>query len=311
MAAVTPRTLRFLAPAGALTVFTAAGVIAQEKLPRRELVPLEQAFAEAVSRVSQPAAVAGLGGAEACRGYRLPGFGTLFVVSPRYVPERMSIRREPTADLARADRELGKQIAGMEEALKTTSDEERKEALSTGIQKATAHRQLLRQRHAEQQQLEAEMRAFAEQVQAMHFEAEKARQQAEQAMQQMQQQIGAPMEFQRVTDGGMGSASAVPPWVVWMQSASMEDRRTPEQVIEEVRTALMSVLEARGADAQSLEPEEVVAVAVDFYRSAAVGAPATPSRTLVVRAPKRVLDLVKAGQLTTADARKQFQVAEY
>jgi hypothetical protein len=310
MAAVSPRTLRLLAPAGALTLLTAAAALAQpDKLPRRELAPLEQAFAEAVARVSQPAAVAGLGGAEACRGYRLPGFGTLFVVSPRYVPERMSIRREPSADLARADRELGKQIAGMEETLKTATDTDRKEALATGIQKATAHRQLLRQRHAEQQQLEAEMQAFAQQVQAMHFEAEKARQQADQAMKMMTEQMGAPMEMQ--VGGDMGSAHAVPPWVVWMQSARMEDRRTPEQVIEEVRTALMSVLETRGADAQSLDPNEVVAVAVDFFRSSAVGAPASPARTLVVRAPKHVLDAVKAGKLEVAEARKQFQVAEY
>jgi hypothetical protein len=109
----------------------------------------------------------------------------------------------------------------------------------------------------------------------------------------------------------MGSVNAVPPWVGWMQTASMEDRRPPEQVVDEVRSALMEVLETRGGDAQGLRDDEVVAVAVDFFRSSAVGAPATPSRTLVVRAPKRVLDLLKAGKLASADARKQFQVAEY
>ena len=68
------------------------------------------------------------GVAEICRGYRLPGFGALFVVSPRYVPPRVAMKNQTVgeSDVARVDRELSRSIGHMEESLKNaTSDNDK------------------------------------------------------------------------------------------------------------------------------------------------------------------------------------------
>jgi hypothetical protein len=307
------RLLRAAGSAGVVvTLAAAAGLAAENKLPRRELAPMEQALGEAVGQVS--ASAAPMGTAEACRGYRLPGFGALFVVAPRYVPPRVAMRNQATgeSDVARVDRELSRSIGHMEESLQGATTDKDKQELTDGIARLRDQQRQLRQRAIAERQIEREIHAYEAQVETMHQQALRAQHEAEESMAQMLGRVGAgaPGSATDVRSTAVAMSShAIPPWVNWVRPPA-EETRTPDQVMSEVRQALMAVVEKQGADLESLEPDEVVAVAVDFVSAAADGTH-PPSRTLVVRAPKSVLDAVRAGKLASEEARKQFQVAEY
>jgi hypothetical protein len=294
--------------AGAAILVARAALAAEDKLPRRELAPLEQALAEAVSRVSHPAAVPMLGIVDTCRGYRLPGFGAFFVLAPRFVPTRIAIRRTSESDLSKAAREVSRAIAGMEEKQRAATTDAEKQALTEDIANMKERLQNLHQREQAQQALEREIQAYEAQVQQMHNDAIRAQEEAEHAMRQMMQRLG--------TTGGTVPAEtppaprAAPPWLSWGET-SADDSRSPEQILSDVRQAIMDVLQHQGAAVETLGPDEVVAVAVDFVRNPAVDGPQPPGRTLVVRAPKRVLDTLRDGKLSLEEGRKQFQVAEY
>jgi hypothetical protein len=310
---------RFLGTAflGLAAAAATAAPASEDKLPRRELAPLERALAAAVSEVSRPAAVPVLGSAEVCRGYRLPGFGALFVVSPRSLPERVAMRNAPESEVTRAARQIDESIAGMQESLKTAETDEEKQKLAAGIAQARRHKRQMEERFLAQQQAERELQAFELQVQAMHMQAQRERQQAERLMMDLARRLGAPVADVRAPSGetvvSVGSTShQAPPWMYWLQeSSAREDSRSPEQVMDDVRQTLMTVICEHGTGLDSLEPGEVVSVAVDFYRGPTVGAPGAPSRTLVLRVPKSVLDELRGGKLTPDAARKQFQIAEY
>lgn len=292
-----------------LVLSSVAALAAEERLPRRELAPLEQALADAVGRVSHPATVPVLGSLETCRGYRLPGFGALFVIAPRFVPTRLTVRKQTESDLTRADRELAHAIAGMEEKLQAATTEADKQEAANAIASMKERQQNLRQRAQAQQEIEREIQAYEAQVQAMHTEAVHAQEEADQAMQRMMQRLGRTAA--RAEEGsGRVSSPLTPPWISWIETPA-EESRSPEQILSDVREAIVGVLERRGADLDSLEADEVVAAAVDFVRNPAVDGPQPTGRTLLVRAPKRVLDALRAGKLSPEEAHKQFQVAEY
>jgi hypothetical protein len=310
------RLLKAAGSAGVVvTLAAAASLAAENKLPRRELAPIEQALAEAVSRVSVSALPMVGVTEEVCRGYRLPGFGALFVVSPRYVPPRVAMKTQAAgeSDVARVDRELSRSIGHMEESLQNASTDKDKQELTDGIGRLRDQQRQLRQRTIAERQIEREILAYEAQVETMHQQALKAQREAEEAMTQMLGHIGMvqPGAAADVRSTAVAMSShAIPPWVNWVRTPA-EDTRTPDQVLSEVRQALMDVLEKHGADVESLEPDEVVAVAVDFVTTSAADGTHPPTRTLVLRVPKSVLDAARAGKLASEEARKQYQVAEY
>jgi hypothetical protein len=303
---------RAASPAGLAVALAASALAAESKLPRRELAPLEQALSEAVGQVSYPASVPMMGSAETCRGYRLPGFGALFVISPRLVPQRIAMKTQNAleSDTARVDRELTRSISNLEENLKAATADKDKQELTNAIARMKDQQRQVRQRAAAERQLEREIQVYEAEVAAMHQQALQAQREAEESMKQMLDRLPrGPAAVSEARSVAM-SSHRVPPWVNWVRTPA-EDARTPEQVITEVRRALTNVLEQHGAELESLEPDEVVAVAVDFVSSVGGDGPAAPARTLVVRAPKSVLDALRAGKLPVEEARKQFQVAEY
>jgi hypothetical protein len=295
---------RRAASAGVAVALAAAAFAAEDKVPRRELAPFEQALADAVGRVSSPAST------ETCRGYRLPGFGALFVVSTRIVPQRIAMKtlNALESNTQRIDRDLGRSIANLEDSLKTAATDKEKQDLSANVARLKEQQRMLRQRAAAERQLEQQITAFEAEVERMHQEAVRNQREAEEAMRQMMDRVSPGHPGGRELASRSVSAHALPPWVNWIR-APADESRTPEQVMADVREALFIVLEQHGSLIESLEPDEVVAVAVDFV---AVGsASPAPSRTLVVRAPKSTLDALRAGRLASEDARKQFQIAEY
>jgi hypothetical protein len=291
-----------------------SGAAQEEASPRRQLEGMERALAEAVGKVSRPAAVAVLGVADSCRGYRLQGVGAWFVVSPRSLPERVVSRSRPDPDLVKADQALSVAISGLEQGVGDAPSEQDKETLRGGVQQLKERRRDLRARARGTSVREQELNAWAARAQATHAAAEEARLEAERALRLLESMLGRPVEAnvlsaQRVPPSDDAGAQ-MPPWRLWIHTEPPEDPRSPDVLLHDVREAVTQALEEHGATL-SLQPEEMIAVAVDFFRPSSLDAAAGPTRTLVVRVPKRVLELRRAGGLSAEEARRQFQIAEY
>jgi hypothetical protein len=103
---------------------------------------------------------------------------------------------------------------------------------------------------------------------------------------------------------------APPPWHFWFDSGEASDPRAPEQIVADVRSAVVSTLESHGALMTGLQPEEHVAVAVDFVAGGPF-AQSRPAKTLVVRARRKDLDERARGKLSPDDLRKRMEIVEY
>jgi hypothetical protein len=82
-------------------------------------------------------------------------------------------------------------------------------------------------------------------------------------------------------------------------------------VVADVRSAVVATLEAHGALVSGLEPDEHLAVAVDFQAGGPFVSEASPARTLVVRARRKDLDERARGRLSPEELRKRIEVVEY
>jgi hypothetical protein len=262
--------------AALLLLLAQASRAADAPNPRSELQTMEQALAEAVGRVSRPAAAPVLGAAEACRGYRLPGVGAWFVVSPRLLPERAAPRKR-------------------EEPTPAKEHESRR------------RRNKRAQAAAEQ---ERELRAWRARAQETHEAAAEARGEAEAALTMLEKAAESPdtPEGPR-RDGGVGE-EAPPPWRIWAGAVPVEDSKSAEALLRDVREAIAQTLETHGSRVR-LEPSEMIAVAVDFFRPRPMAFSGAPIRTLVVRVPRDVLVARQEGRLSADAARHQFEIAEY
>ena len=78
-------------------------------------------------------------------------------------------------------------------------------------------------------------------------------------------------------------------------------------VVEQVREAILTALEAHGADLSGLDPRESVTVAVDFVGSGALARRPRVRRTLVVRVSLAELQARLDGKLTPAEFRQRVQ----
>ena len=79
----------------------------------------------------------------------------------------------------------------------------------------------------------------------------------------------------------------------------------------DVRSAVIGTLETHGALVSGLEPDEHLAVAVDFLAGGPFVSEASPARTLVVRARRKDLDERARGRLSSEELRKRIEVVEY
>lgn len=285
---------------------------------RADLERFEWALDRAVRKVSRPSAAPILGGAEACRGYHINGYGALFVLAPRALPVRQRSARESPPQVGT----------------------EPPPALRARLQRLEAQRRRVRDggRESEREQL----LALEAQVAALQRAAETAREEAELAMEETTRELhrrlisptlGVPAPAVPPAAPPLSAVSGepvssppvppvppvqpaqippppVPPWRFWFDSEEPEEPRSPERVVLDVRSAVTDVLESQGPPLR-LGPEEFVSVVVDFLPSSAFATRTRPARTLVVRVRKKELEERAAGRLATEDLRKRIEYSEY
>lgn len=276
---------------------------------RADLERFEWALDRAVRKVSRPSAAPILGGAEACRGYHINGYGALFVLAPRALPVRQRSARESPPRL------------GADPA---------PPALRARLARVEAQRRRVRDRGKESER--EQLLALEAQVAALQRAAETAREEAELAMEETTRELhrrlisptlGVPapaVPGEPVSAPPVPPASPVqpvqipppplPPWRFWFDSEEPEEPRSPERVVLDVRSAVTDVLESQGPPLR-LGPDEFVAVVVDFLPSSAFATRTRPARTLVVRVRKKELEERAAGRLASEELRKRIEYSEY
>jgi hypothetical protein len=302
---------------GIALVLSSSFALAQDRpagaRTRAELLRFAELLDLAVGQVSRPSPLQLMGPTTGASSYLIPGHGAIFVLPARALPDDTVIvmqqgpdGRPPVVGVLRRD---GRR-------LKTPSR---------------------RDRDRDIQQIESVVEAYAQEAELAHREAEQAMERLAQEFRDRFPQppqprqaaptppvVGAPVApppapAQAPASAAPPSAPTTPavappppPWRYWFQAELDSDLRPPAQVVTEVKTVLIQVLEARGGFLTSVRPEEFLVVAVDFM---ARGFPFRPERnaerTLVVKARKRDLDERRSGKLATDELRKRIEVHEY
>jgi hypothetical protein len=256
-------------------------------VPRDGIEALEAQLDRAIDRVSLPRPAALLG-REAARGYRLPGFGIVFVLTPRTLPGPQGY------DLLRPRHRVEYRRVRPRAASGEPTDE---------------------------------ADALERQVIVLQHETEQARRAAEEDMERIVNDVrvrfSAPGELHlEVETAPRAEAPAPPsppeaplppppPWKYWFAAPAPQDTRTPEAVVGDVQRVLVEVLENSPGRVPGLGPEEFVTVAVDFEPAGLFARSARPEKTLVVRARVRDLDARARGALAAEELRRRVEVIEY
>jgi hypothetical protein len=296
-----PRIPTRFALAALLAAFAPPATAEEKEKPRpaarEELEAVEATIARAVDRVSLPHAARLLGRVESARGYRLPGYGVVLLLTPRTLP-------------------------GGEGQIYV-------------LRGAPKHRRLRVVTHrpapgeptpvAEEEDIET----FERQVLVLQQEAEAARRAAEEEMERIVRDVRvrvAPPSAVHVEmvspapapepPAPPGPAEAPlpptpPPWKFWFETGAPEERRSPERVIADVRGALVEALATGSVRVGGLAGDERVTVAVDFVPGGMFAAQARPEKTLVVSARARDVDARARGAITKEELRKRVEVTEY
>jgi hypothetical protein len=312
---------------GTLTVVLAAAEtgLAQSRSnePKNDSAAIERALGQSVGRVSRPAQPFALG-FDDVRVFRLEGYGVLFVLSPRHLPggapgQRGVIHRfrfggEPVTDFDPSRRIL-------EDAIKNAPSEEVKAQLQSNLralerlQKGAAAQTGAISPEAEAR-TRRELKRLQEVIETFRSESEREWARAERnlaealAVANRRPEGAAPhpaeaplIEFSEATP------SPPAPWAVWFEIEE-SDEASPEETVQNVRTAVTRVLESAPAVLHALRPDEFVAVAVDFLpRDTFVEAP-RPRKSLVIRVRKRDLDDRRTGQISVESLRSRIEVLE-
>lgn len=268
--------LRAARLAATLAIVPAAAGAEERVPPREDLERFEWALDSAVRKVSRPSAAPILGGAEACRGYHITGYGALFVLAPRALPVRnRSAHESPPQPPLLTRREellvLEPQVAAQQRAAETTREE-------AELALEELHRRLVSSTLGEQPPSPL--------------------------------LIPVPSPPAPPAAQGPHPPPPLPPWRFWFDSEEQEEPRSAEIVIRDVRSTVTDVLENHGPPLR-LRPEEFVAVVVDFLPRSAFATRTRPARTLVVRVRKRELEDRAAGKLASDELRRRIEYSEY
>jgi len=272
---------------------------------RQQIESLEAHLDIAVARVSVPHAGMLIGRSDTTRGYRLPGYGVLFVLAPRALPGEHAVyvlRRGPGHPGAAPPR-VPPDHRPSAEAWESPSDDlawqpERVEEIE---------RQVVVLQHV----AEAERRA------------------AEEDMERIMSKVRIRLAGPSSPPPGPGAQAAVaaadpppappdelqlpatPPWRFWFESGPAADERSPDQVVADVKAAVIGTLESQAGPVASLRGDEFVTVAVDFVAGGLFVSHPRPQRTLVVRVRKRDLDARARGAIGPGDLEKKVEAFEY
>jgi hypothetical protein len=282
-----------------------------------------------VEQVSRPNPGFFLAGAPYCRGYLLEGYGFVFVLPARWLPQRPVVMR------TRRIRPAAPNAADPGNRVLTVNRRE------PGLRELEVQVEAFK-REAEQQRAEAE-RAFEEMTRELRAILSEAQVASGPRTPRRALPAAAPLPPPATPDGTPESpepvtAPAVPapaepsapapplppsvgplpeaPWVFWGEPKFDEpeqESKSPERLVADVRDAVVAALEAYGPGLTTLRADETISVVVDFV----AGAPfieegeAQPSRSLTLRVRKRDLDDRRAGRLGPEELRRKVEAAEY
>lgn len=280
---------------------------------RVELLRFAEMLELAAGRVSRPSPFQVMGPATGASSYLLPGYGAIFVLSARALPTDGGVivvhdgppGSEPVIGFWRRD---GRRL--------------QKPKVGARLREAPEPPEL--------KELDRDIQQIESLVQAYSREAELASREAERAFERIAQELrGRFPETEAPPVAGTAPAPPAPaapaapaaptlqpppaaPWRFWFQAEDYGDPRPPDQVVSEVKNALIQALEARGGLLTIMKPDDFVVVAVDFT---ARGFPLRPERraerTLIVTAKKRDLDERRAGRIGADELRKRIEALEY
>jgi hypothetical protein len=263
---------------------------------RAAMESLEQHLEQAVGRVSMPHAGILLGRTSTARGYRLPGYGVVYVLTPRALPGDADIFvvRRP------------------------------------GPGPGDIHVEHRVTRSGESSQWESEhIEELERQVIILQHAAEARRRAAEEDMERIVEDVRVHLEVagETETEGRdvttPGSTQepppdavpvqemGEPPWKFWFQAETVEEERSPERVMTAVRSAVIEALDARAGSVAGLDADEWVTVAVDFVPGDVFASHRRPYRTLIVRARQGDLAARADGDLAAEELRARVEVIEY
>jgi len=264
------------------------------------MASLERHLEDAVGQVSLPHAGILLGRANASRGYRLPGYGVVFVLTPRALlgGEAVFIVRgkghRPGPGI-RIERHVTHPGEGPHWEPERVEELERKVLVLQHAAEA--------QRRAAEEDLDRIVEDVRVRVEIKEAEpAPEAR------------DVTVRVE----TPGGEPPPDAVfvperpePPWKFWFEAETSEEERSPDRVVEDVRSVLIEALDARSGAAVGLSADEFFTVAVDFVPGGFFASHRRPTRTLIVRARQRDLEARAAGEIAPEEFRTRVEVIEY
>ena len=293
---------------------SATGQAVQSPNVRGELLRFAELLEVAVGQVSRPSPFQVLGPAAAGSGYLLPGYGVVFVLSARALPGDGGV-------IVMQDGQPGAQPA------------------------ISFWRRDGRRLVPELKDLDRDIQQIEGLVEAYSREAERSSREAEKALERVAQEIRSRFpEMETPPFGVMAAAPpapaaaaaapaapsapalpssppptpsalappAAPPWRFWFRADAVDDPRTADRVVSDVKSALIYALEMRGAALTLVRPEDFVVVAVDFTaRGFPLWAERRAERTLVVKAKKKDLDERRAGRLAAEELRKRIEAHEY
>jgi hypothetical protein len=261
--------------------------------PAEGIEALEVQIARAVDRVSLPHAARLLGRVESARGYRLPGYGIVFVLTPRTLPGgggQVYVLRGGVPGRHRVRVTTGGAGAG-----RAGDDVETFERQVLVLQEETEAAR--RAAEEEMEQLVRDVRVRVASPSEVHVEVGEPRE--------------APAAPSAPAPAGAPQPPAPPPWKHWFGFETTRDGRAPEAVVADVRAALVDALAAHGGRVAGLAGDDRVTVAVDFVPGGMFAVQARPGRTLVVSARVRDMEARGLGAITTEELRTRVEVTEY
>jgi hypothetical protein len=297
-------------PAVLLAAALAAAAQADERAPaapREGIESLEAQLARAADRVSLPHAARLLGRVETARAYRLPGYGVVYVLTPRALPggegQLYVFRGTPKVSRMRVETRR----AGPPDA--AAPEEQEVETLE---------RQVLVLQH----ETEA-MRRLAEEEMDRLVETVRVRVSPRTAQGEVNVEVVSPPDAPPPPappappapvspEAPLAPAAPPPPpWRHWFEAGAPQDGRDAAAVVSDVRRALVDVLAAPGVRLEGLPPDERVSVAVDFVAGGLFAAEARPEKTLVLSARVRDLAALARGAIDAVELRRRVEVTEY
>jgi hypothetical protein len=255
---------------------------------RRQIESLADSVDGVMRLVSRPSPVNLFGPAQMTRGYRIPGMGVVLVVPARSLPGRPG----PGATATQSHPGPGRPALAARGGSRGLTETEDERAL----------------------------RAFEELVRMMQASTIRSQQEAERNFEQFQQRMMRDASSQTPPNGGAqqppptgtgqdGTLLFFPPTPPWAQFfEETPETRTPRQVLDDVRGALVDVLPAKAPG--FLAEDEWIVVTVDFFEDDVLDFVARPASTLVARVRARDVVARRSGTLSVEDFRKRIEYSE-